>query len=59
MNLKISHYIRNSNQRYGSEMRAKEIISNLEKRDAFASPRSMTDSVEGKKEMIFFSACLN
>jgi hypothetical protein len=40
------------------ETRANAIVSNLEKRDAPASSRSGTGSVECKKETFFFSACL-
>jgi hypothetical protein len=35
------------------------IVSDMEKRDALASPRSGTGSVEGKKETICFLVCLS
>jgi hypothetical protein len=53
------HYVRNSNRRHRSETCSKAIISDLEKWDVPASPRSRTGSVEGKKETIYFSACLS
>jgi hypothetical protein len=40
-------------------MRNKAIISDLEKQDVLASPRSGTSSVEGKNVMIYFLARLN
>jgi hypothetical protein len=40
-------------------MHAKVNISDLEKLDAYVSPRSGTGSVEGKKQMIYFSTCLS
>jgi hypothetical protein len=48
------HYIRNSNRRHISEMRANVIISDLEKWDASASPRHRSGSMQSKKETIFF-----
>jgi hypothetical protein len=53
------HYIRNSNRRHRSKTCSKAIVFDLEKQDVLASPRSATGLVEGKKEMIFFLACLN
>jgi hypothetical protein len=48
------HYIRNSNRRHRSEMRAKAIVSDLEKRDAPASARIRTGSVEDKRRRSTF-----
>jgi hypothetical protein len=44
-----NQYVRNLNKRYGSETRAKMIISDLEKWDMSVSPRSGTASVESKE----------
>jgi hypothetical protein len=54
----IYHYVRNSNRRHGSETYPREIISDLEKRDATASLSHGIGSVEGRKETICFSVWL-
>jgi hypothetical protein len=53
------HYVRNSNRRHKSETRAKATNSDLGKGDMPTSMMSETGSVEGKKEVIFFSAHLS
>jgi hypothetical protein len=54
-----AHYIKNSNRRHRSEMRAKAIVSDMEKQYAPTSLRSGTGLVEGKKETICFSSRLS
>jgi hypothetical protein len=55
----LGHYVRSSYRIHISETLARAVVSGRKKGDTPASAKSGTGSVEGRKEMILFLACLN